>query len=190
MRSRIAITVCLVACSNSSPQDDGGTDATADVTVDAPEQEAGKDASTGCNALANIGTVIPQTFVAQDGVTGDGGAIAPGTYVLTAAAVYTGIDGGTGPTGTTFQDTVLVEDAGSAYERVVSIANDAGADGSAVHQNGTFVLNGGGSITLTQTCPPGSGPFTSYDSNGTKLHIYAPAAGQGNPALMQEYTKQ
>jgi hypothetical protein len=158
------------------------------VAVDAP-QEAGNDASTGCNAVTQIGSVVQQMFVAQDGVTGDGGAIVLGTYVLTAAAIYVGTDGGAGPTGTTFVDTVAIVDAG-AYERVVSIVNDAGADGAAFHQNGSYVLMDGGGFNVTQTCPPGKQPFTSYDSNGTKVHIYAPPAGQGNPPLMFEYTKQ
>lgn len=187
MRARFAMAMCLVACSNQNPSDGGGTDASVDnVTTDAP-QESGKDSGTACNTLSNLGAVIPQTFVALDPVAGDGGSIAPGTYVLTAAAVYTGADGGNGPTGTSFADTLAMADAGT-YERVASIIDDAGFDGSPVHQNGSFVLNGS-SIQVKQTCPAGTQPFTSYDSNGTKLHLYAPAAG-GNPAVMFEYTKQ
>ena len=183
--------MCLVACSSEDTSGDGGTDASADVTRDVTadaSNEGGNDSGpTACNALSNIGTVIPQTYVALAAVSGDGGTIAAGTYVLTAAAVYTGTDGGSGPTGTTFQDTLALADGG-AYERVASIVNDAGVDGSPFHQNGGIVLNGS-SIQITQTCPSGMQPFTSYDSNGTKLHIYAPAAGN-NPPVMFEYTKQ
>lgn len=182
--------VFLLACSSQGTTDDGGTDASGDVTTaNDAAQEAGKDSGpTGCNTVSNIGAVVPQTFVATDSPTGDGGALVEGTYVLTAAVVYTGADGGTGPTGTTFQDTAVVDDAGS-YERNVSIVNDAGLDGSPIHQNGSFAVDGG-AIHVDQTCPAGSQPFTTYDSDGTKFHIYAPAAGPNNPPVMFEYTKQ
>jgi hypothetical protein len=181
----------LLGCSSQDQATEGGADASvdavsdagSDVSVDAPTSDAG----SACNALTNIGAVVPQMFVATDAVTGDGGTIAAGTYVLTAAAVYTGGDGGAGPTGTTFQDTLAMGGDGT-YERVASIADDAGLDGSPFHQNGSFVVDGG-SIQVTQTCPTGAQPFTSYDSDGAKLHIYAPALA-GNPGVMFEYTKQ
>jgi hypothetical protein len=179
----LAVGVFLLRCSSDGTTSDGGTVATLDAA-----QEAGTDSGpTGCNSASNIGTVVSQTFVATDPVTGDGGVLVQGTYVLTAAAVYTGVDGGSGPTGTTFQDTAILDDAG-AYERVASVINDAGLDGSPLRQNGSFAIDGG-SIHVTQTCPAGSQPFTSYDSNGTVFHIYAPAAGP-NPGVMFEYTKQ
>lgn len=188
---------CLVACSTQSNTSDSGKDAGADVIADASAdviedvkadapQEAGNDA--GCNEVTNVGTVIQQLNVASAPVTGDGGTIATGTYVCTAAVVYTGADGGSGPTGTTIQETVLFHD-GRTYERVASIVSGAGADGSPIRQNGSYTL-AGSTISITQTCPPGAQPFTSYDSDGTKLHIYAPAAGPGNPGVMFEYTKQ
>lgn len=192
MRTWWILGVCLVGCSSSETPTDGGTDASidaaSDVQADAP-QEAGKDGGTACNTLSNVGTVIQQTYVATDGVTGDGGTIVSGTYVLTAMNIYTGADGGSGPTGTTFQDTLALEADGGTYERVVSIVNDAGSDGGPIHQNGAYTLNGS-SLQIDQTCPVGTQPFTSYDSDGTKIHIYAPAAGLGSPALMSEYTKQ
>ncbi len=145
-------------------------------------------APTECNALANVGSVVQQAYVATDGIVGDGGIINSGTYVLTAAAVYTGPDGGTGPTGLALTDTLALD--GGAYERVLSAVNDAGLDGSAMRQNGTFAIEDGGGIQVVMTCPVGPQPFTSYDSDGTKVHLYAPAAGPGNPALMFEYTKK
>ena len=74
------------------------------------------------------------------------------------------------------------------YERVASIVDDAGMDGSPLRQNGGFTIDGG-SMKVTQTCPKGSQPFTSYDSDGTKLRIYAPAGAFG-PGVMFEYTKK
>jgi hypothetical protein len=190
MKKWSLLGTCLLACSSPSTSTDGGTDASgSDAQADVAQANDGGDGGpTGCNGLANVGPVTPQTFVASDPVTGDGGVIGEGTYVCTAAVVYTGADGGSGPTGTTLQDTLQISDGG-VYQRVLSIVNDAGADGSPMHQNGHYTL-GGSSISITQTCPPGAQPFNSYDSSGTKFHVYAPAAGPGNPGLMFEYTKQ
>jgi len=194
----VVAAACLLACSSEDttanhPTDAGvdatveaGADATIDVTVDAPG-EADTDGPSECNSLTNVGAVVQQMYVATDAVTGTGGTIAAGTYVLTAAAVYVGANGNSGPTGLTLQDTLAIDGSG-AYERVLSAIDDAGADGTPVHQNGSFIVNGS-SIQVTQTCPPGWQPFTSYDSDGTKVKIYAPAGG-GFPPVMFEYTKQ
>jgi hypothetical protein len=190
-RASFVAMACVLACSSQDTTSDGGTDASidADATADAP-QETGEASTDGgpsaCNALTNVGALVAQTYVATDPVTGDGGTIAPGTYALTAAVVYTGADGGAGPTGTSLEDTIAIDDAG-LYQRVASIVNDAGLDGSPIHQNGDVVVNGA-TIQVNETCPPGTQPFTSYDSNGTKLHVYAPPSGN-NPAVMFEYTK-
>lgn len=184
------VGVCLIACSSQGTPDDGGTDANAnDGSVDAAAdvvQEAGKDGGAGCNALVNAATVIDQLFVATAAASGDGGTLVSGTYFMTAASVYTGVDGGAGPTGTTFAETLVMD--GGAYERVQIAVNDAGADGSPYHANGNVTINGA-SVQVNQTCPILAQPFTTYDSNGTKLHIYAPPAGS-NPGIMFEYTKQ
>jgi hypothetical protein len=179
----------LLACSNQNQSGDGGTDAKVDdVTADAPQDSGTDSGPLGCNTVSNIGTVIQQMYVATDPVTGAGGVIAAGTYALTAAAVYTGAGGGSGPTGTTFADTVVFE-SGNMYERVASIIDDAGLDGSPIRQNGSYLLDGS-SIQVTQTCPKGFQPFTSYDSDAMKVQVYAPPGGPGKPALMFEYTKQ
>lgn len=191
MRAWFGFALCLLGCSNQNASSGGETDAVSDtvddVTVEAPEDAGTDTGSTACNALSNVGAVVQQMYVATDPVTGDGGAVASGTYVLTAAAVYTGPDGGVGPTGTTFTDTLAMSEGGT-YERVASIVDDAGLDGSPLHQNGRFTLDGGG-IKVTQTCPSGKQPFTSYDSDGTKLRLYVPAGVYG-PGVMFEYTRR
>lgn len=211
MRAQLAFALCLMVCSCQSSTGGGGVDAGADVTADAgadvtadvgadvtadagadvaedAPQDAGEDAgSTECNALSNVGAVVQQMYVATAPVTGDGGVIAAGTYVLTAAVVYTGPDGGVGATGTTFTDTLALMEGGN-YERVASVTDDAGQDGSPFHQNGRFASDGG-SLQVTQTCPPGRQPFTSYSSDGTRLRIYAPAGAFG-PGVMFEYTRR
>lgn len=166
----------------------GGTGGTAGSSTGGTAGSGTGGAPTGCNALANVGSVVQQVYVATDGVVGDGGIINSGVYVLTAAAVYTGPDGGTGPTGLALTDTVALD--GGAYERVLSAVNDAGLDGSPIRQNGTFVLEDGGGIQVLMTCPVGAQPFNSYGINGAKFRIYAPAAGPNIPAVMYEYTKQ
>ncbi len=195
MRVRFALALCLMVCgceSSPSGTDASGTDAivtdaSVELTPDAP-QDSGTDAGpTECNALSNIGAVVSQMNVATDPVTGSGGVIATGTYVLTAAVAYQGPAGTVGPTGATFADTLVLADGGS-YERVATFMNAPGPDGT-FHQNGTFTTDGA-SLQVTQTCPPGSQPFTSYDSDGTTLRIYSPSAGVVSPGLMFEYTRQ
>ena len=173
--------VCLLGCSSQDPSSsDGGANGSADdAQPDAPKPSDG-----GCNNLANIGPVVQEMYVASDPPTGDGGTIADGTYACTAVVIYTGPDGGTGAVGATIQDTVAVN--GTVYERVYSAVNDAGDDGSTFHQNGHFTLSGGSGISIAATCPTVlKQPFTSYDSDGTKLRFYAPG-----PRWMFEYTKQ
>ena len=131
--------VCLLGCSSQDPSSsDSGTDAPADDG----QADAQPIADGGCNSLANMGPVVQEMYVASDPVTGDGGTIVDGTYVLTAVALYTGPDGGSGSSGATLQDTLAIN--GTTYERVYSAVNDAGDDGSSNHQNGHFTSSGSG----------------------------------------------
>lgn len=192
MRPLFAFTLCWMAC--GCPSSPSGTDASVDpVDAAAPPDaltldDAGSDAGpTECNALTNLGTVVQQMYVATAGETGSGGTITSGTYILTAASVYTGAGGSTGPTGATLADTLVLAD-GATYERVFTAMNAPGPDGT-FHQSGTYTTDGA-SIQATQTCPPGTQPFTSYDSDGTVFRIYAPATGPLDQGLMFEYTRQ
>jgi hypothetical protein len=215
MRAQTALALCFMACSCQGSSSGGGTDAggdavtdavidavsdaatdaasdaaidaASDATADAPQDPDADAGSTECNDLSNVGAVVRQVYVAARPVTGDGGVIAAGTYVLTAAVVYTGPDGGVGETGTTFADTLALS-SGGTYERVFSVVNDAGLDGTPMHQNGMFTTDGGG-VQVIQTCPTGRQPFTSYDADGTTLRIYAPAGALG-PGVMFEYTRR
>lgn len=189
----VMAATCVLACGSQDPTvaatdagvdvtgEEGGTDAPVDGAADAP-----KEVGTGCNDLVNVGAVVPQMFVTTDPVTGAGGSVVPGTYVLTAASVYVGPSGGSGPTGLTLQDTLSIAE-GLLYRRVVVFGDDSGGAPKTVRQNGTFTVTGS-SIKVTQTCPAGSQPFTSYDAVGAKIRIHAPAVGP-NPALTFEYTK-
>ncbi len=203
MRARFMVAACVMIFSCQSTPSGGATDASSDVSGDVPGDvsgDAGGDASVDaaqdqgtdseskeCNSLVNVGAAVRQMFVATRAATGDGGVIVNGTYVLTAAVVYSGPDGSVGPTGTTFTDTLAMLNGG-AYERVVSAVNDAGLDGSPIRQSGRYTSDGGG-LQVTQTCPPDRQPFTSYDSDGTRFRIYAPATVLG-PGVMFEYTRR
>jgi hypothetical protein len=175
------------SATDASATDASVTDARVEVTADASEDSGRDTGSTECNALSNIGTVVPVMNVATAPATGSGGVIASGTYVLTAASIYTGPGGSEGPSGATLADTLVVADGGD-YERVFAVVNGPAPDGT-YRQNGRFVTDGA-SIEVTQTCPPGRQPFTSYDSDGTTVRIYAPAAGARSPAVSFEYTRQ
>ncbi|MBX7194359.1 MAG: hypothetical protein K1X94_20050 [Sandaracinaceae bacterium] len=188
MRPLVAIALSVMACGcPSSPSGtdagaDGGTDAFIERTPDAAEGTDG--GPMACNSVTNVGTAITQTNVATAPVSGAGGVIAPGMYVLTEAVIYTGPTGMTGPTGLTFTDTVVLAADGS-YDRAFSVVGP-GADGTPMYQSGTFTTDGA-SLTVTQTCPAGRQPFTSYDSDGTTLRIYSPG-DPSFPATMFEYT--
>lgn len=206
MNVRIGVAFCFLVCGcQGSPS--GGADASGDAagdavadTMDDASSDVVSDASgdvsraadadagsTECNTLANVGTVVRQMFVATRPATGDGGVIAAGTYVLTAAVVYTGPGGAVGETGTTYSDTVAIASEG-AYERVALVVESAGTEGTSLRQNGRFTTDGGG-LEVVQTCPMGRQPFRSFDSDGTRLRIYAPT-GAGSPGLMFEYTRR
>lgn len=211
MRVRTALALCFMACScqgspsggvaDASGDDvrdavvdtvsdasgDASNDASNDASGDAPQDPGTEAGSTECNALANVGAVVRQMYVATRPATGNGGALVAGTYVLTAAVVYTGPGGGDGETGTTVSDTLALSDEG-AYERVALVMESADVDGTSLRQNGRFTTDGG-SLRVTQTCPPGRQPFTSYDSDGTRFRIYAPD-GRTGPGAMFEYTRR
>lgn len=193
MRTQFAFALCLMAsgCQNSPSGTDASVDASVDeigdVTADAPQDSGTDTGSTACNALTNVGPVVQQMYVASNPVTGDGGVIATGTYVLTGATVYSGPDGGVGATGTTYADTLAMSDGGT-YERAATVVDDPALEPLYYRQNGR-ITSDGGSLQVTQTCPAGRQPFTSYDSDGTRLRIYAPAGALG-PGVMFEYTRQ
>lgn len=170
----------LMACGNDSSTNDAGADATADVVVkkdsgpaDAAPDVAADTGPSACNALVAPDATVMEQYVATAAVTGDGGPFVSGTYVATARSIYTGVDGGTGPTGTTYDIILVVDDAG-AYQGLQVMAD--GGKPTVLDLNGvTTVLDGGGAL-MKVDCPiNGSLIFTSYSSDGTNVGFYAPA---------------
>ena len=114
-----------------------------------------------------------------------GGSFAPGTYFRTAATVYTGSGGATGPNGVTDKQTIVLSDA-SAGGRVRraerAIHKNGGAD-----QRGTLMgTPSGTTVSLLITCPA-SGPFGDfpYTATATSFTLYNTLHN-----VVEVYTKQ
>jgi hypothetical protein len=139
----------------------GDADANADASFDA-------DGSAACNVLPNGGAVIQPTVVAQSLPSGAGGAVAPGTYHLTAVTYYFGVDAGAAPT-ETWQEAISVNGVSFA---TVAVRNA----GPEQRTSGAFVMNGS-EVTFTESCPVASahGPF-EYTATGSELAVYVASA--------------
>ncbi len=167
---RLVVSVLLaLGCSNGSTSSDGG--------LDASNQDA-LDEGTGyptCTSLVNVGGDVSQLYVATAPVVGDGGVIIDGTYALTDAELYTGIDGSAGPTGLILRTTFSVEaGAFATVEHDEQTGNDAGSDRSA---SGTYETSDGGAIHLQAACPlVATGMYSSFASDGVTLHLYSNTA--------------
>jgi hypothetical protein len=167
----------MMACSSSSNV--VGTDAGLDVVTPphkdasgapAPD-DAGDDSSASqpCNNVALSGSPVAVTRIATPAQSGDGGTVVDGTYVVTAFYVYTGYDGGTGPTSATYRATNVIE-AGT-FEFVQEFDG-----GPPLPASGTFTLSGP-SVLIGPLCPTRSPSiYTSYTSDGTTITLYAPTA--------------
>jgi hypothetical protein len=194
------IGVSLIGCSSSSTTPgsngtDAGHDATtpdgggeADSGSDGPSDGGESDGGMACTNIANVGTVVHYIDVPTDQpIAQGGGPPSDGTYVITAASLYTGDGGASGPTSTTIQETVVV--SGMSYDQVSAAAN-GGQDAGVVYQSGHFTVNGAG-ISIVRVCPSfAMYPFNSYDFDGRRFRIYGPANGPNNPPVVVEYTKQ
>jgi hypothetical protein len=169
-----------MACGNDSGNTDAGTDASPDVTVkkDSGPADVATDvpddtSTTSCNALVAPDATVMEMYVATAAVTGDGGPVVPGTYVTTGRSIYTGVDGSAGPTGTTFDVILVVDDAGT-YQ-ALQIAIDGGGVPNVQDLNGhTTVFDGGGAVMKVECPINGTLIFTSYSSDGTNVGFYAP----------------
>jgi hypothetical protein len=165
--------LCLVACSSSeTPTDDGGTDASADATTDAPNDasptDAGKDSAPTCSGFVTDAAAIMQMFVATDTPVGDGGTLVDGIYDITSWSVYTGVDGGTGPTGRMSSATQNIEAGAWGYDEHWTLGDAGGVQ----DVSGTFTTLDGGGLVGVGKCG-GSSPFTSYSTDGTNVTFFS-----------------
>jgi hypothetical protein len=135
--------------------------------------EAGEAAAAPPGSLAVTdggvcASVIATTLVTQQQVASPtpqptGGTIAPGTYVLTQMNMYTGADGGTGPTTKVFAETYEVDS--STYQHAkTGLAADGGLGSTSLDSGNytasgtTFSVHGTGGIAnipVSYTAAPG-----------------------------------
>jgi hypothetical protein len=134
----------------------------------------------GCIVVVNNGPFVQQKNVATDPPTPKGGTIPDGTYYCTAAAQYTGPDGGTGTTGNTVQSTSTISGGGKDYALVIGVGTGAS------FTNGTLTISGP-DVAFTQTCPTHAvSPYDRFDSDGTTVVLYTSTP----PITSLTYTRQ
>src|SRR5580704_15253687 len=98
-----SLLLIIPACSgSSSPGDSTQPDAGGDARSlpDTGIDDAAPDAPGTCNTLVDSAPAITVEQVAGEPPAPQGGTIVDGTYALTAAVIYTGPGGPTGPSGT------------------------------------------------------------------------------------------
>jgi hypothetical protein len=141
-------------------------------------KSADSTAGPSCAMAAGPGSV-PLVQVAADPPSPQGGAIAPGSYVLTDYSLYTGASGKSGPTGTSVS-AVYELDATSTFKSWFSASNPATSGGS--------YANHGTTLTLFLTCPQSRVDHLSYSASSTSIQVFNPAGGGGT--LVSTYTLQ
>lgn len=165
---------------DSSTAADTGSGADSGSPVDAATESASVD-DAGCVVIDNAAAVVMEQSVATAEPAATGGTIPDGTYFVTAATIYAGPGGATGPTGTTYQFTSHV--SGMTYDAIESITG-----GKASVSSGTLVTSGT-NVTVQQTCPAtDAGPSTlnQFSSDGTTVTLYT----SSTPFQSFTFTKQ
>jgi len=99
------------------------------------------DCSEGCGRLPQVAETVAEMRVAASPPTPRGGALRPGTYVVTEMTAYTGAGGETGPTGVERAWTMRIGGSGSpvTYETTyIHLADPC----PIYHQTGTLTTSG------------------------------------------------
>jgi hypothetical protein len=195
MMSVAALTTSLtMACSSGSSTgvaadggsaDVGSTDSAmgADQEAAATQDSGASDVEAGCNNLANTAPSVQEENVSTAPPTPKGGTIPDGKYFLTAAKVYTGPGGASGPTAVTDQLTDVVSAGTFQYVEAVT-----GGTGSGGVYSGTIATSGT-TLTLTFTCGgTGKSAYSTFDSDGTTVTVYGSLTAGQTSALT--FTKQ
>jgi hypothetical protein len=133
--------------------------------------DAGANGPDGgpCNLLMNLGQVVQEVQVGENVPAPSGGALAAGSYNLTAVNLYTGLGGNAGPTGRAFQESVLFG-VGTFQDVQAQGAVDAGLM-RPITTNGTYTTNGS-ALTETVTCPGTGAATINYTAIGSTLHLF------------------
>jgi len=150
--------LALAACGGSVSEMDASDASTDDSVLDAAWDNRVDDAATcvtpdaanpdgGCASLPLCGDLVTEDYVAQVAPPAMGGMLVSGTYILTAAHIYTGLGGMTGPA-VKLQQTVQI--SGSTIDFTT---NTIPYGGSIVNDIYSF----------TVTTPDGGAPNTALD---------------------------
>lgn len=170
------------------PTDGGGSDgSSSDAShVDASQPDASPPPPIdggACNDLVQKGSSIPLNAVATlPPPHSTGGAVSPGTYVLTSATMYTGTGGQTGTMGNQAL-TLLFTAANQGFD--IQAVSDTGTGNTA--SSVTATLTSPGMMSLTPYCPTSGTPQSvSYSSTGGTLTFYVD--GGSNISLVEVLT--
>lgn len=133
------------------------------------------DGSVACNTTVTAaGAAIPQTFLPGTRPPAVGGAIAPGTYVLTERAIFTGSwegDPANPPPDVPVTRTLVIAGKSIAIAEIGSV--DGGAPGQ-VRSTSTFTVADPTVVSFTEVCPLAGGAPTStaFSAVGAELTFY------------------
>jgi hypothetical protein len=123
-------------------------DAASDGRTDAPD--ASPDGSALCNDLVNSAPVVNEVSVPGSPPAPLGGTIADGTYFRAKYEVYSGSDGGSGSTGQTRQDEILIVHDSPTHLTIQQVIR---ANGGA-EARGTVAADViGSTLSMSETCP-------------------------------------
>lgn len=157
-------TLALAAC--------GGSEAAPDASI--PDAEV-HDAAA-CHSEENVATVdVIEVGVDQAPPTPTGGSIVDGTYVITAAVIYSGVGGQTGESGVVYRATSYSE--AGVYRYI-----DEGT--ARVVTTGAYQTSGVDGVQVVQQCP-NLAPlgFDHVSASPTEFTLFAPLDPTATQAL-------
>jgi hypothetical protein len=159
---------------------DAALDTAGDAAPDHPASDAADDAPVACNTLVNSAPSITIEQVASDPPAPQGGTPVDGTYVLSAAVIYTGPAGPAGPSGTS-QTTLQI--TGSTIQVV--------STGDPLTRTVTFSTSGT-SIDSVDNCPDTDTRPGSYTATPTTFIVELDGGTDdaGARTLVETFTKQ
>jgi hypothetical protein len=118
---------------------------------------------TPCNTLVDDGPKVPATEIAAAAPTPAGGAIADGTYQLTAVTAYSGPGGSTLGVALTASEVQTISG--------MTIQEDGILNGQESRYTTTFTTSGT-TLSTSDTCPSPSTASHGYTATATELRIY------------------
>lgn len=124
-----------------------------------------------CTGLVNSASVVAESWVAASAPTPRGGTVVSGVYHRTAAVIYTGPGGATGPSGRWAQQTLRVTTTSSTTAALEEVESDF--DHPENWSAGTVTF-AGTAVQLDRTCPSEESRSFGYSFSGDTLEIFEP----------------